>query len=176
MHKTLLNNFNAILSDNSILYVLGDVGMGGSGVMKNFITSLKGTKVLVRGNHDKGYNSMYNMGFDVVVDNIKLTIAGEDVTLSHCPKRGVFREDVTGMRGAIEGDNWHGESRETHNRLSVDDYGQFHLHGHLHAPNGGKSKVKDNKQWDIGIDGNNYRPVSISKIESWINKYKDGIK
>lgn len=72
-------------------------------------------------------------------------------------------------------ENWHGEYKQ--HKFTVTDEGQYHLHGHLHSrKENPKSKVKDGKQWDIGIVGNNYRPVSISAVESWISKHKMGNK
>jgi len=168
MHRVLINNYNAVVPENGVCYILGDFSMMTSDKIKEIVSQLNGTKVFVLGNHDKKHTSMYNIGFDVVVNSIDLYIAGERVTISHCPLRGIKREDVTGMKGAVEGDNWHGESR--HLQFSVENQGQFCLHGHLHAPNGGKSSVKQGRQWDIGVCGNNYTPINISKIESWIAK------
>jgi calcineurin-like phosphoesterase family protein len=73
------------------------------------------------------------------------------------------------MKGYVQGDNWHGEHRQQ--AYSVADEGQFHLHGHIHSPNGGKSQKILGRQYDVGVPANGYRPVSISQIESWIAKY-----
>jgi calcineurin-like phosphoesterase family protein len=91
--------------------------------------------------------------------------------MSHCPLRGVFREDVSDMRGAKEGDMWHGEHKNQ--AWSVENEGQFHLHGHIHSPNGGKSTKILNRQYDVGVPANAYRPVPISAIEAWIDKTKN---
>jgi calcineurin-like phosphoesterase family protein len=65
---------------------------------------------------------------------------------------------------------WHGETR--HKDFSIQNYGQFHLHGHIHSPNGGKSAKILDRQFDVGLPANNYRPVHISTIESWISQTK----
>jgi calcineurin-like phosphoesterase family protein len=93
--------------------------------------------------------------------------------MTHCPLRGIFREapinqDGEVMKNFTAGDNWHGESR--HNQYSFPDFGQFHLHGHTHKRKG--NDVVADRQWDIGVVGNSYRPVSHSQIESWIANYK----
>ena len=172
MHKVLVNNYNAIVPPSGVCYFLGDMGMGPSGEMKSFLAQLNGTKILVLGNHDKGTNSMYNIGFDVVLHGAMTYIAGERVTMSHCPLLGVYREDTTGMKRTDGTENWHGESRETHQKLSFTDEGQFHLSGHIHSPNSGKSQRTLGRQMDVGVVANDYRPVSISKIESWIAQVK----
>ena len=168
MHKVLVNNYNATVPKDGVCYFLGDIGLSSTSKTKEIISQLNGTKVLVVGNHDKGYNAMYNCGFDLVINAAVLYIAGRRVTLSHCPLKGVFREDVTGMKNAMPSDHWHGEHKN--NPYTVSDEGQFHLHGHIHSsPKNGKPKI-DGKQYDIGVPHNNYRPVSISVIEAWISK------
>lgn len=172
MSRVLINNYNASVKENDICYFLGDMGLCGSEELKEVITKLNGTKVLVMGNHDKGVNAMYNVGFNVVMYGATLIIANELVTLNHCPLLGIPREDTTDMKGAKEGENWHGEAR--HNHYTTVDRGQYHLHGHIHSPNGGKSVKILDRQYDVGVAANNYRPISTSQIESWISLHKQG--
>lgn len=168
MHSSFIKRFNSVLTDCSILYILGDVGLCRADIITNVISQIKGTKVLILGNHDKKPNAMYNIGFDVVLYSATLYIAGQRVTMSHCPLRGVYRENTEGMRGALKGENWHGESKESRKPFTLNNEGQFHLSGHIHSPNGGKSKRILGRQFDVGVDANKYVPVSISQIESWI--------
>lgn len=174
MHRVLINNFNSCVPKDGLTYFLGDIGVSSTEITKSVISKLNGTKVLISGNHDKGDTAMYNCGFDVVVNNCTLTIANEIVTLSHFPLKGLYREDTNGMKGSVPGEYWHGESRERYIHYTVESNGQFHLHGHIHSPNGGRSQKILDKQYDVGVVANNYRPVSISQIESWISLYKRG--
>lgn len=169
MHRVLVNNFNSTVPENGITYFLGDVGLCKSDIVREVITKLNGLKIVVLGNHDKGANAMMNLGFDAALHGMKMVIAGEIVTMSHCPLRGVWREDTSDMKGTDGNENWHGEKR--HARFTFSDEGQFHLHGHIHSPNRGKSQKILGKQYDVGVVANNYRPVSISQIESWIARY-----
>jgi calcineurin-like phosphoesterase family protein len=171
MHRVLVNNYNSTVPKDGICYFLGDVGLRKNNIVAKQINQLHGIKVLIVGNHDGGINAMYNSGFDVVLDGAKMTIASKVVTLSHCPLVGVWREDSKGMKGGQEGESWHGETRHG-DKYSYPDFGQFHLHGHIHSPNRGKSTKKLGKQYDFGVVANNYRPVSISEIESWISLYE----
>ena len=168
MCRGLTKRFNAQVRDQDVCYFLGDMGQGPK--LKEFMEGLNGTKVLILGNHDSKRQSMMNKGFDVVLNSGSLVIQGELVTFTHCPLRGVFREDTSDMRGTVEGDNWHKESLYTD--FSIEDHGQFHLHGHIHSPNGGMSERILGRQYDVGLPGNNYIPVSMSTIESWIVKTK----
>lgn len=176
MHEALIKNFNHWVPTHGITYFLGDMGLCSNGLLKSVIDRLNGTKVLVRGNHDGNFDSMYNAGFDVVIDKAQIMIGKNIVTMTHCPLIGVFREDISGMRGVEEGstENWHKENQHK-DKFSINDFGQFHLHGHIHA-RGEKAngkKIIDGRQMDVGICGNNYKPVTLSQIESWIASYKE---
>lgn len=168
MHSELIKNFNKQVPVDGLTYFLGDIATHSAELTKQVIEQLNGTKIIVVGNHDKNYESLYNAGFAAVMHNATVFIQKERVTMSHCPLTGTFREDTTDMKGSILGENWHGETRNK--RFSVPDEGQFHLHGHIHSPNGGKSTKILNRQFDCGLPANAYRPVHISHIESWIMK------
>lgn len=170
MVDKMVRSYNATVPKDGVCYFLGDMGNNKGNKIKEVVDRLNGTKVMILGNHDKGTTSLYSSGFDVVLYGASLVIGKEIVTMSHCPLRGIYRENITGMRGAVLGDNWHGESK--HDNFSFPDYGQFHLHGHIHSPNRGKSSKILGKQFDVGVVANSYRPISISVIESWITKYK----
>jgi calcineurin-like phosphoesterase family protein len=88
--------------------------------------------------------------------------------MSHCPLPGIKREDMTDMKGLSLNDNWHGEFKNSKKGFTVPNIGQFHLHGHIHSPNSGKSQKILDRQFDVGVVANNYIPVNISVLESWI--------
>lgn len=172
MHRVLINNYNSTVGKYDICYFLGDIGMYSGDVIEKVIKQLNGTKILVQGNHDsKGRQFWMKCGFTTVLNSISFRIAKNTVTASHCPLYGVYREDMTKMDRIKKIENWHGEEKNFEKGFSLPDFGQFHLHGHIHSPNGGKSTKTLGRQYDVGVDANNYRPVSISKIESWIAKY-----
>lgn len=171
MHEVLVNNYNSTVRDG-VCYFLGDIGLGKTDTVQKVISQMTGTKVCILGNHDKSVEAMYKAGFDVVLYGATMQIAGERVTLSHCPLLGVYREKCEDMKGSQTGENWHGESRPKQRIFTTKDEGQFHLHGHIHSPNGGKSQKILGRQMDVGVAANNYKPVNISVIESWIAKMK----
>lgn len=170
MHESLVAKYNATVPDNGICYFLGDIGFKTAEVLP-IINRLNGTKIFILGNHDRGMTSMYNCGFDVVLNNATIYVGDNKVTMSHCPLLGVYREDTSNMKGSVSGENWHGESRDSHKKFTVLDEGQFHLHGHIHSgKNDSISKRILGRQFDVGVVANNYRPVSLSEIEGWIVK------
>lgn len=172
MHKVLINNFNATVSENSITYFLGDLGIGTPQDLSKIVKQLNGTKIMILGNHDKpGIARYITMGFSAVMNGAMFNITNQTVTATHCPLRDVYREDTTDMRGALEVEPWYGNSRLRHRACAFPDFGQFALHGHIHS---NKDKTKSKKilgrQFDVGVCGNDYRPVSTSIIEAWIAK------
>lgn len=167
MHRVLINNYNASVSEDSVCYFLGDVGFSKPDITMNIIKQLNGTKVLILGNHDNGMYSMYDKGFDVVLNSAVIYVGDKRVSMSHCPLPGIFREDITGMKGAKDGTHWHGEDKNqrfTSQDLTVD----YHIHGHIHSGPHNEKVKSTNKQFDVGVVANGYRPVSLSAIESWI--------
>lgn len=169
MHRVLINNYNAQVPKDGLCYFLGDIGMSNNETLSKVLAQLNGTKILILGNHDKQHNAMYGLGFDVVLNNATIYVAGERVTMSHCPLRRVYREDIV----KVEGEMWHGEFKNV--AYSVTDEGQFHLHGHIHSGPANDKKRIDNRQMDVGVPANKYRPLHISEIESWIAKTKLGL-
>jgi calcineurin-like phosphoesterase family protein len=167
MHNTLVKNYNKDVPDNGVCFFLGDIGQNNTQLLYSVISQLKGIKVCVLGNHDAAMTSMYNSGFDLVLNSASLYIHNQRVTMSHCPLKGVYRENTSEMKDG-KGLNWHGELKQT--RFTVTDEGQFHLHGHIHSPNHGKSQKILGRQFDVGVTANKYRVVQFSAIESWIMK------
>lgn len=169
MHEVLIRRFNAQVPENGITYFLGDMATGPTELIHSVISRLNGTKVVIVGNHDKATTSMYNCGFDVVLNTATIYVCGQKVTMSHCPLFGVYREDVEGMKGVTGTENWHGEHKN--GMFTVQDEGQFHLHGHIHSRlDHPKSKKILGRQFDVAVTANGFRPVSIGEIDSWISK------
>jgi calcineurin-like phosphoesterase family protein len=182
MCESLITRFNATVPENGITYFLGDMGNKPEDIRK-VINRLNGTKVLILGNHDHGMGTMYNCGFDVVVWGAYIYIGDVKVTITHCPLIGVWREDTSQMKSGIKlaekgiVENWHGESRPKHFRHAIKDEGQYHLHGHIHSR---KDKPLSQKilgrQYDVGVTANDYRPVSLSEITSWVMKSENKVR
>jgi calcineurin-like phosphoesterase family protein len=175
MIESLITRFNATVPENGVCYFLGDIGNKPAEI-KKVIDRLNGTKVLVMGNHDKGMEAMYNAGFDVVVYGLVLYHAEQRITVSHCPLLDTYREDCSKMtryEGMSSKDIpfWHGNQNPKHRALSFKNEGQFHISGHIHSrPGSDKSKRILGRQFDVGVCGNNYTPVSWPQIQSWVDK------
>lgn len=176
MHRVLINNYNASVGPDSFCWFLGDIGWKDK--LKEVFDKLNGNRGLVLGNHDTAGKEFYkSLGFSCIINANMITLGKDLITMSHCPLRGVFREgpinqDGEQMKNFRPFESWHGEAR--HDKYSLPDFGQYHLHGHTHKRKG--NDVRTHNQWDIGVVGNDYRPVSFSSIEAWIATNKRGTK
>lgn len=173
MHTALVDRYNSTVPEDGLCYFLGDMGFSkGDEVQKVMSRLNKSQKICIKGNHDKSSGWLKDLGFDVVLNAAMIAYGDVNITMSHCPLRGVWREshikNGEAMKGMTETDNWHGEHK--HINYSLPDFGQFHLHGHTHkAPD---ERIRE-RQFDVGVRANNYAPVSMGTIESWIIKTKN---
>lgn len=165
MHEVLIHNYNTNVKPDDTCYFLGDFAFKGVQYGEGVLKQLHGKKILIRGNHDKGHQSLKNMGFDAVIDSFEIKISGLYITASHFPLSGIKREKCEVFRNHKEGETWHGEFKYTDEFLVLPDRGQdIHLHGHIHSPNRGLSEKICGKQYDVGVDANNLTPVSLNHI------------
>ncbi|MDR0785008.1 MAG: metallophosphoesterase family protein [Treponema sp.] len=149
MNETLIKNWNSCINNNDEIYVLGDFAFKGSVFeTENIIKRLNGKKYLIRGNHDKFIeNRIFNgNNFEWIKDYYVLNYQKIKFILFHYP--------------IFEWDGYFGDA--------------IHLYGHVH--NGGNNrkeqerfKILGKRAINVGVDVNNFYPVSIEKI---INELK----
>jgi calcineurin-like phosphoesterase family protein len=167
MRDTLVRNYNAIVSPWDTCYFLGDM-IWSKTEDAEAIKELHGHKVLIPGNHD--HKRSFELFDEVIMGSLDIEIAGERVSMSHCPVRGIFREETFEESEP----NWHGEKKYGR-RFSIENKGQFHAHGHIHSDQFGR---KLGRQFDVGCRANLYFPVSEEEISAWIadTLYKESLK
>lgn len=68
--KLIVSNFNNILKEEDTLFVLGDIGESKHfSLLKSIFSKIKGTKILIKGNHDIMSDEEYKeIGFKKVYD------------------------------------------------------------------------------------------------------------
>ena len=96
MDKTLIDNWNKVVSTEDTVYILGDFSWYGEFDTRDVITKLNGRKVLIKGNHDKETVKSYYY-FDKIVDYLEVHDNGTKVIMSHYPMpfwNGQFRDSV----------------------------------------------------------------------------------
>lgn len=154
MDKALIENWNSVVQPNDIVFHLGDFAFATNSKWKQIIQSLNGKIYLVVGNHDEiryPGHQIFDM-FEGVAHQLTLVIDGRYIYLNHYP--------FLCYGGVYRGEN----------------HAVIQLYGHVHS--GPKCEGKDTPrlnmtfpyQYDVGVDNNNYTPVSWNQIKEIIAK------
>lgn len=126
MNRTIIDNWNSLVENDDIVYILGDLCMGTIRETIELVRELKGTKFLVPGNHDRvflGYQQSVekSIEMDKLYRSVGLNVMDEivdfspEIVLSHFPYEG----DHTPEDRYVE----YRPKREP---------GRWLLHGHVH--------------------------------------------
>ena len=155
MNEAFITNWNSCVKENDIVFILGDFSFGGSSAWNEVLDKLNGKKYLILGNHDeKNLRQGYMSKFEKVEYMMHIYIDGQSIYLSHFP--------LLCFAGAYRGEE------------SV-----WALSGHVHFNDVADGKdVKRLKmffptQYDVGVDANNYRPISFSELKEKIDQQKE---
>ena len=162
MDEHIIKKWNKRVKDCDIVYVLGDVQWF---IKKtDILPRLKGTKILIRGNHDRKASFMVKRGFDFAVEEAVIMIAGQRVRLSHYPYRYTrFQEFLVFLKNPF---SFFRRRKGRFLDRRPKNEGGWLLHGHTHS----KEKIV-NKMIHIGWDAWNDL-VPIQKLEAIISKEK----
>lgn len=155
MDEALIENWNQVVSDDDTVFHLGDFAFGGSNVWKSIIPRLNGHINLIIGNHDrKNLRQGYMSSFGMVVPQLQIEIEGNPIYLNHYPflcYGGSYR-------------------------------GVWQLFGHVHSgPNAegldiSRLKTLFPTQYDVGVDNNDYAPISYREVKAKIEYQKAEFK
>lgn len=143
MNTALIKKWNDKISYDDEVYILGDLTMKGPDMAYACLSSLRGRKHLVRGNHDHFVDSPgFERSLFLSVENyMEITYRNTQFVLFHYP--------------ILE---WNGYGK-----------GAIALHGHQH--NHKDYNVENRKagilRYDVGVDANNMAPVSADEIISF---------
>jgi calcineurin-like phosphoesterase family protein len=155
MNQALVENWNRVVGKNDLVFHLGDFAFGGAEMWNRFLDQLNGRIVLVVGNHDI-YHLRAEMleRFEQVAFELYVVIDNQPIFLNHHPFLSY---------GDSHGKVWQ-------------------LFGHVHTRGNGQGKEKDKQrlpllmatQYDVGVDNNNYIPVSFYQIRDIISSRTTG--
>ena len=140
MDEEIIANFNSVVRPEDDLYIVGDVDFKGHA--DNLVARLNGRKILIEGNHDKGYDATL---FDEIhqICEVIIPVDGRNYrfVMCHYP----FAEWPDFYKQAI------------------------HLHGHQHNKADYNEKMRSQKlyRYDVGVDANDFFPVSAEQIVSF---------
>ncbi|MEG0773593.1 metallophosphoesterase [Clostridium sp.] len=151
MNNSLINNWNSVVNDNDIVFILGDFCFDQKTQWVKILKQLKGKKYLIIGNHDKEKNIPYEY-FESVCDIMMLYIwsTTSDEEHSIYDKFTLCHYCMTSWPG-----QWNGF---------------YHLFGHSHTRKNNTSSditLIDKRplpSYDVGVDNNNFTPISQENV------------
>lgn len=151
MNEVLIKNWNEVVPEDGIIFHLGDFAFGGSTLFNSILPRLNGTKVLILGNHDnKNFRKSYGKYFAEITSQLLLTIDGRQVYLNHYPFL------------------CYGGSLRNPENAVWQLYGHLHLKQNMINADSSKINICSPYQYDVGVDLNNYFPISWKQVKEKI--------
>jgi calcineurin-like phosphoesterase family protein len=146
MDETIIERWNKTVRAKDTCYILGDVFMYNTEHNIKCLERLHGHIYLVRGNHDPFRDNDSHFGW--IKDYFKLRMDHRKFILCHFPIL-----------------SWDGMERGI----------SYHLHGHQHNPASynEEQRYRGIKRYDVGVDANNFTPISIEEIVAFFDKKID---
>ena len=156
-NRALIANWNAIVPEYGIVFHLGDFSYKGGGFPAMWWIKglLHGQIVLIRGNHDPDTRKPQNLQqlqqiFEGVFDQLEIKVEGQRILMNHYP--------------LLTWPHIYDQKMPT-----------WQIFGHVHLFNG-KSDVYRSSiakcciptQYEVGVDLNNYRPISFHQLKERI--------
>lgn len=149
MNEALIENWNRVVSQDDIVFHLGDFCLRGSHEWTKILNRLNGKIYLILGNHDlKNIRQGYTSRFELTSMQMHIEVDKQKIYLNHCPLL---------CYGGAYGNTWQ-------------------LFGHVHTSkyNTGKDASRLNMlfptQYDVGVDNNDFTPVSFAQVKRIIQK------
>lgn len=105
MNAALITNWNARVSEDDTVYVIGDFALTSRERIAELRSKLNGHIVLVLGNHDRSQKAMADCGFDVVCDRARgFELDGQRLYLRHIPDYGFLVSGEIHLCGHVHTD------------------------------------------------------------------------
>ena len=153
--QALIDNWNSVVKSEDTVFHLGDFCIGGAPKWKEIRQQLNGHIILILGNHDwKNKTAGTDLLFDYVTQQMRIEVDGRTVYLNHFPFMSFA--------------HWNLE-KYPKDQLS------FALSGHVHIKKnyeGSDAPLLNNylpTQYDVGVDFNNFAPISWEEVNNKIN-------
>ena len=151
MDKALIINWNSVVDPDDDIFILGDFTMRHVADANKYLSQLNGRKFFIKGNHDKFLKGdsfkPYEYHFEWIKDYHVHFIDKRRFVLFHFP--------------IAEWDQYFRKS--------------IHLYGHIHNSETSYDRLlfSDNDlAFNVGVDVNNYFPVSVNEILARAKKKK----
>lgn len=150
MDKALIENWNAKVPEDGIVIHCGDFMLGHHDTSKEYLkyaSNLHGNILLIRGNHDTIPISLEPEGnILAVVDMANIIIGDKKIYASHYPALAFA--------------------------ASYQVFGHIHslIDGTCSGPDAAIIPLLKPNQYDVGVDHNNFTPISFLELQKKLNK------
>lgn len=145
MNLSLVENWNNVVDPQDFIFVLGDFFFCRPEAIKQIAQKLNGNIHLVLGNHDHESRGFYsNLFHGQIYDYLDLKV---DTSVNKAGLIACFHYPI--------------------HRWNKCHHGSIHLHGHIHA----SEPITGINRYDVGVDANNYTPVSLRTIVERIGSH-----
>ena len=138
MNQTIISNFRNVVTDNDLLILVGDISFGNEDETYYAISHLPGTKILVRGNHDK-----------VIDESSKIQSLFHRIANLY----EFYDKPTKSYFVACHYPMFHWNKSHK---------GSYHVHGHNHGNI--KKYPFEGRLMDIGVDTNKFMPYSLDDV------------
>lgn len=149
MNERIIVNWNEIVSEDDIIFHLGDFCLGGAAEWTRLLDRLNGKIYLIMGNHDrKNIRQGFMDRFEHVAMQMHIEVGKQRIYLNHYPFlcfEGGYK-DVWQLFG-------HVHTRKTNTGIDA-----------------GRLQYLYPTQYDVGVDNNNFAPVSFEQVKRIIGK------
>lgn len=146
MDFSIIENWNKLIKPKDIVWHLGDFSFRNVRDIQFYTKKLNGCINLILGNHDNLKKKDYHLFHNVYNGLKEISIKDEKIVLCHYP--------LLSWNAAF--------------------YGRKHLFGHVHSSQYKKFNYQKNS-YDVGVDNNNFQPVSYDEIIEKMNKEQNSI-
>ena len=155
MNEEIIKNWNRVVKPDDIVFHLGDFMFGNVEKFYSIRPRLNGKIYLILGNHDWKIltQGIIDGAFEGVYQQMKITVDGQNIYLNHFPYLvfdGIYRDKPT-----------------------------WQLFGHVHSNKNLFEQTSADAprlqyllplQYDVGMDNNNFTPISFSEVKRIIEK------
>lgn len=153
--QALIENWNSVIGPDDTVFHLGDFVFGGFPKWKEIVEQLNGHIYLIRGNHDdKQMTSGIQNLFEDCLYQARILVDGRTVYLNHFPFLCFG----------------HGDPKTYGNNYSIQLFGHIHSGPKSTSEDVSRSSILYPTQYDVGVDNNNYRPISWKEVNEKIQK------
>jgi calcineurin-like phosphoesterase family protein len=150
MNQTIVNNINAVVGEDDILFHLGDWSFGGFDQIEMFRSQLICKNIhLVLGNHDHH------------IANNKDGIQSLFTSVNSFIPDLLVKREVLGSKGMLERFRFCLFHYPIASWIDMNQ-GVIHLHGHVHLPK--HLRLGQGRSLDVGVDGNDIKPLELDEV------------